>query len=71
MFEALFFVFVFVFVLILKCKGSVASPQFSFSDLFKSSSLRSWMLEMLLSVIVLINFLLFSLLRKGTLRDHS
>ena len=38
------FVLVFVFVLKYKCKGSVASLQFGFSNLFKSPPLQSWML---------------------------
>ena len=73
--QALILVFVFVFVLFLfkkyKCNGSVASLQFGFSNLFKSPLLQPWMLGLLLSVLALINYLLFSLLRTGMLRAHS
>ena len=68
MLEVFIFDFVFVFVLKYKFKGSVASLQFGFP---KSPTLRSWMLVLLLSVLDLINFLLFSLLITGTLRAHS
>ena len=71
MLEAFIFVLFWFLVLKYKCKGSVASLQFGFSNLFKLPSLRSWMLGLLLSVLALINFLLFSLLRTGTLRAHS
>ena len=44
MLEAFFYLFIFKY----KCKGSVASIQFGFSNMFKSLSLRSWMLGSLL-----------------------
>ena len=69
MLEAFIF-FVVVVFFNCKCKHLVPSLQFSFSNLFKSPSLRSWILGLLLSVLALINCLLFSLLKTGTLRAH-
>ena len=68
MFEAFIFVIIFKYITVkgFSCFTSVQLFQF-----FKSPSLRSWMLGLLLSVLALINFLLFSLLRTGTLRAHS
>ena len=68
--EAFIFYF-FIFLIEYKCKGSVASLQFGFSNIFKLPPLRVWMLGLLLPVLALINYLLFSLIITGTLRAHS
>ena len=70
MLEAFIFFVCFGF-LEFKCKGSVPSLQFGCSNLFKSPLLQSWMLGLLISMLALINYLLFLLLRTGTLRAHT
>ena len=59
------------FFLNINVKGAVASLQGGLYNLFKSPSLRSWMLRFLLSVLDLIDYLLFLLLRTGTPRARS
>ena len=62
---------IYIYIFKYKCKGSVASLQFRFSNLFKAPLLRSWILGLFLYVLALIIVLLFLLLRTGTLRSHS
>ena len=52
-------------------KGFIFFTSVQLFQIFKSPLLRSWMLGLLLSVLSLVNFFFFSLLRTGTLRAHS
>ena len=71
MLEAFIFVFVLFLFEYINVKGFSSSTLVQLFQFVKSPLLRSWMLGFLLSMLDLINFFLFSLLRMGTLRAHS
>ena len=71
MLEAFIFIFVLFLFEYINVKGFSSSTLVQLFQFVKSPLLRSWMLGFLLSMLDLINFFLFSLLRMGTLRAHS